>query len=235
MLPGAYFHPVRVLVVEDEVDLAEALARGLRRERHAVDVAYTVADAELKLMSAGYDLVCLDWNLPDGSGLDLCRRLADGELVTFEGRRPAVLMLTARDAVDDRVLGLDAGADDYLVKPFAFAELAARVRALLRRPEQQPPVLRVGDLELDPARFTARRGDRILDLTPKEFALLEFFMGRPGQVLSQETLLEHVWDEMADPFTNTVRVTVSNLRKKLGEPQPIETVAGRGYVLRPAS
>ncbi len=223
---------MRILVVEDEPDLADALVRGLRRQRFAVDVAHTLTEAETKVMSAGYDVVCLDWNLPDGPGVDLARRLADGSLQTLEGQRPKVLMLTARDAVEDRVEGLDSGADDYLVKPFAFAELTARIRALLRRDEDVSPVLRVGDIELDPARFVATRSGRDLGLTAKEFSLLEYFLRHPGEVLSQERLLEHVWDEMADPFTNTVRVTVSNLRKKLGEPPVLETVPGRGYVLR---
>jgi DNA-binding response OmpR family regulator len=141
-------------------------------------------------------------------------------------------MLTARDSVDDRVAGLDAGADDYLVKPFAFAELEARVRALVRRQAETAPVLTVGDIVLDPARFEARRSGRDLGLTVREFALLEYLMAHAGRVLSQETLLEKVWDEMADPFTNTVRVTISNLRKKLGEPPVLETIPGRGYVLR---
>jgi DNA-binding response OmpR family regulator len=131
------------------------------------------------------------------------------------------------------VAGLDAGADDYLVKPFAMAELAARARALLRRDEVSSPVLDVGDIMLDPARFVVTRAGQPLLLTAKEFSLLEYLMRHQGKVLSQEHLLEHVWDEMADPFTNTVRVTVSNLRKKLGAPQPLQTVAGRGYVLRP--
>lgn len=223
---------MRVLVVEDERDLADAVARGLRRQGYAVDVAFGAMLAEEKLRSGGYDLAVLDWNLPDGSGLELCRRMVEGELPSLEGRRPRVLMLTARDDLDDRVAGLDAGADDYLVKPFAFAELAARARALLRRDGQASPVLTVGDITLDPARFVVTRGNKDLMLTAKEFSLLEYLMNHQGQVLSQETLLEHVWDEMADPFTNTVRVTVSNLRRKLGEPQPLQTVAGRGYVLR---
>ena len=140
-------------------------------------------------------------------------------------------MLTARDGVEDRVTGLDSGADDYLVKPFAFAELSARVRALLRREERDDPVLEVGPLRLDPARFEASRAGSALELTAKEFALLHYFMSHAGHVLSQEHLLEHVWDEMADPMTNVVRVTVSNLRKKLGEPPLIDTVPGRGYRL----
>lgn len=223
---------MRVLVVEDERDLADAVARGLRRQGYAVDVAFGAILAEEKLRSGGYDLAVLDWNLPDGSGLELCRRMVEGDLPSFEGRRPRVLMLTARDDIDDRVAGLDAGADDYLVKPFALDELAARARALLRREDRISPVLSVGDLTLDPARFVVTRGGQGITLTAKEFALLQYLMTHHGQVLSQESLLEHVWDEMADPFTNTVRVTVSNLRKKLGEPQPLETVPGRGYVLR---
>ena len=221
---------MRLLVVEDEVDLANAVARGLRRSRYAVDVAHTLEDAFLRLVSAGYDLVILDWNMPDGKGVDLCRRLVDGSIPTFEDR-PRVLMLTARDAVEDRVRGLDAGADDYLVKPFAFAELQARVRAILRRDEDTSPVLVVGDLKLDTTRFEVFRGEAPVRLTAKEFSLLEYLMTRAGQVLSQETLLEHVWDEAADPFTNTVRMTLSNLRKKLGEPPVIHTVPGRGYVM----
>lgn len=222
---------MRLLVVEDEPDLADVIARGLRRDGHAVDVANLVSDADLKLRSAGYDLVVLDWNLPDGSGLQMCRDLVSGDQPTLEGDRPKILMLTARDDVDDRVAGLDSGADDYLVKPFAFAELSARVRALIRRDTESDPVISVGPLELDAARFVARRNGNKLDLTAKEFALLHYFMANAGIVMSQEHLLEHVWDEMTDPLTNVVRVTVSNLRKKLGDPPVITTVAGRGYRL----
>jgi len=224
---------MRVLVVEDEADLADAVARGLRREGYAVDVAYDGDDALDKLGVNAYDVVCLDLNLPGTDGMEVCRRVR-----TAGGPEPAprVLMLTARDRTDDRVAGLDEGADDYLVKPFEFDELKARVRALLRRDAgRSGALLRVGDLQLDTARHQARRGRRPLTLTPKEFALLRYFMSRPGQVLSQEDLLEHVWDEHADPFTNTVRVTVMTLRRKLadvGEGQPIETVVGRGYRLR---
>lgn len=224
---------MRLLIVEDEAELASALARGLRRQGHAVDLAETASDARLKLVSAAYDLVVLDWNLPDGAGVDVCEEISSGELELFSEARPRVLMLTARDDIDDRVMGLDAGADDYLVKPFAFPELAARVRALIRRDETSSPVLEVGDLVLDPARFTASRDGRKLELTSKEFALLHYFMQHAGEVLSQEQLLEHVWDENVDPFTNVVRVTISNLRKKLGDPVSIETVAGRGYRLSP--
>jgi DNA-binding response OmpR family regulator len=222
---------VRLLVVEDEPDLADVIARGLRRDGHAVDVALRSTDAEIKLRSAGYDLLVLDWNLPDGSGLQMCRDLVSGDLPSFEGRRPKILMLTARDDIRDRVAGLDSGADDYLVKPFAFAELSARVRALVRRDTESDPLIRVGPLELDNARFVARRDGERLDLTAKEFALLHYFMANPGVVMSQEHLLEHVWDEMADPLTNVVRVTVSNLRKKLGDPPLVTTVPGRGYRL----
>ena len=221
---------MRLLVVEDEVDLANAVARGLRSSRFAVDMAHTLEEARIKVASAGYDLVILDWNMPDGTGVDFCRRLVGGSLDTFEDR-PRVLMLTAKDAVEDRVRGLDAGADDYLVKPFAFAELLARTRAILRREEDRSPVLEVGDLRLDATRFEVFRAQRPIRLTAKEFSLLEYLMARAGQVLSQETLLEHVWDEAADPFTNTVRMTLSNLRRKLGQPPVIVTVPGRGYVL----
>lgn len=223
---------MRLLIVEDEIDLSTAIVKGLARRGHGVDAVATVVDAELALASVEYDLIVLDWNLPDGKGIDLCRAIRAGDVETFGDAAPRILMLTARDTVEDRVQGLDAGADDYLVKPFAFAELEARIRALFRRDESGPAILEVGDLTLDPAAFLASRGRRPLSLTAKEFALLEYFMRHPGEVMSQERLLEHVWDEMADPFTNTVRVTISNLRKKLGAPSAIETVPGRGYVLR---
>jgi DNA-binding response OmpR family regulator len=222
----------RLQVVDDEVDLTEAIARGLRREGYAVDVAFDGDEALDKVLVNSYDLVCLDLTMPNTDGREVCRRIraADGP-----GEQPRVLMLTARDSLDDRVAGLDDGADDYLVKPFAFAELSARIRTLLRRDaSRSTAVLQVADLRLDTARHEAARGERSLDLTAKEFALLRYFMVNRGQVLSQETLLEHVWDEHADPFTNTVRVTVGTLRRKLiagGEDQLIETVIGRGYRL----
>jgi DNA-binding response OmpR family regulator len=224
---------VRVLVVDDERDLTEAVARGLRREGYAVDMAFDGAEALQKIHVNPYDLVCLDVTMPELDGRELCRQIrADSQLVP----QPRILMLTARDALEDRVAGLDDGADDYLVKPFAFPELAARVRSLVRRDTSvESSVYRVGDLELDDARHIARRGQRELDLTAKEFALLRYFMAHPGQVLSQETLLEHVWDEFADPFTNTVRVTVGTLRRKVttdAEQPVIETVIGRGYKLK---
>jgi DNA-binding response OmpR family regulator len=226
---------VRLLVVDDEVDLADAVARGLRREGYAVDVAHD-ADAALERLAVDeYDLVCLDLTMPgEHDGLDVCRAIRQGAAA---GAGPRVLMLTARDSLDDRVRGLDTGADDYLVKPFAFRELSARVRTLLRR-EAVPSgaVLQVGDLVLDTARQEARRGDAVLDLTPKELAVLRWFMGRPGVVVSQEELLDHVWDANADPFTSTVRVTVGTLRRKLEVhgPSPIETLVGRGYRLSDA-
>lgn len=228
---------MRLLVVEDEVDLAEALARGLRREGYAVDVAHDGASAVEKLALTAYDVVCLDLNLPDTDGLVIARRIRTDPALQpdEEVGAPRILMLTARDAVDDRVAGLDEGADDYLVKPFSFAEVSARIRSLLRRDAGRTTAeVRVGPLRLDASRFEAWRGDRRLDLTAKEFALLRYFMAHPGHVMSQERLLEHVWDEHADPFTNTVRVTVGTLRRKLqveGETPLIETVVGRGYRL----
>lgn len=230
---------MRILVVEDETELADAIAAGLRREGYAVDVANDVAGAVDRLVVSTYDLVTLDLNLPDGDGLELARRLReDPDLAPIDGGpQPRILMVTARDAIGERVSGLDEGADDYLVKPFAFAELSARVRSLMRRDAgRSGAVLKVGELELDTARFEATRSGRLLDLTAKEFALLRYFMSHSGEVLSQERLLDHVWDENADPLTNTVRVTVGTLRRKLtrdddAEP-PIETVIGAGYRLR---
>jgi DNA-binding response OmpR family regulator len=224
---------VRILVVDDEIDLAEAIGRGLRREGYAVDLAFDGEDALDKASVNTYDVICLDLTMPGIDGIEVCRRLRE----EVDGREPPrVLMLTARDSVDERIAGLDSGADDYLVKPFAFGELAARVRSLLRRDAgRTTSVLRIGSLQLDTARHLAFRGQRELDLTAKEFALLRYFMTRSGQVVSQEELLEHVWDEHADPFTNTVRVTVGTLRRKLtvdDEEPLIETVIGRGYRLR---
>ena len=231
---------MRILVVEDEPELAEAIARGLRREGYAVDVAFDVSGAIDRLVVSPYDLVTLDLNLPDGDGLELARRIREDPSLAPPDDEPAprILMVTARDGVGERVAGLDEGADDYLIKPFAFTELSARVRSLMRRNAgRSGAVLRVGELELDTARFEAQRRGRLLDLTAKEFALLRYFMAHAGEVLSQERLLEHVWDENADPLTNTVRVTVGTLRRKLtrdDEPEPpIETVIGAGYRLRP--
>jgi DNA-binding response OmpR family regulator len=225
---------MRILVVEDEQDLADAIAKGLRREGYAVDAAYTGDEALEKLDINEYDLICLDLNLPGVDGRTIARRLR-GNGAGHPDTRPRILMLTARGEIDDRISGLDDGADDYVVKPFDFGELSARVRALLRRDAGRTgAVLSVGDLEMDSARHEARRAGRLLNLSPKEFALLRFFMSHPGEVFSQEDLLEHVWDEHADPFTKTVRVTIMNLRRKLevlDNKQPIETVVGRGYRL----
>lgn len=230
--PTGSVSTMRILVVDDEVELADAVARGLRREGYAVDIANGGVEALEKAALTPYDLVCLDLTMPDMDGLDVCRQLRDDPP---EGEPPRVLMLTARDAVEDRIDGLDHGADDYLVKPFAFGELTARVRSLLRREAARSgSVLVVGDVELDDTKHRARRGSRDLELTAKEFALLRYFMAHVDEVLSQEHLLEHVWDEHADPFTNTVRVTVGTLRRKLAaddESQLIETVIGSGYRL----
>jgi DNA-binding response OmpR family regulator len=226
---------VRLLVVEDEQDLADAIAFGLRREGYAVDVSYDGDEALVKAAVYPYDLICLDLNLPGVDGRELCRRVVASERPDGQPR-PRVLMLTARDGLADRVRGLDEGADDYLVKPFAFSELNARVRALLRRDAAPASaLLKVGELELHSTRREARRNGRVLELSPKEFALLRYFMTHPGEVLSEGHLLSHVWDANANPYTKTVRVTVMTLRRKLDEPgsrQPIETVVGSGYRLR---
>ena len=217
---------MRVLVVEDEQVLAEAIARGLRQEAFAVDISLDGDDALAKLAVNRYDVVVLDRDLPTVHGDDICRRLA--------GERSAsrILMLTASGTVEDRVEGLSLGADDYLPKPFAFAELVARIRALGRRSLQAlPPVLERYDLRLDPARREVVRGGHFVHLTRKEFGVLEVLMAAGGAVVSSEELLERVWDEHADPFTNAIRVTLMNLRRKLGPPALIETVVGVGYRL----
>ena len=221
---------MRVLVVEDEPHMADLIRRGLTREGLAVDVA---ADGERAIAMAGataYDALLLDVMLPGIGGFDVCRRLRD------DGVWTPVLMLTARDSVDDRVAGLDAGADDYLVKPFAWPELLARVRALIRRGEsERPAVLSVGDLTLDPATRAVRRGDAEIHLSAKEFALLETFMRRPGDVLSRTHLLEHAWDLGYRNRSNVVDVYVGHLRSRIDAPfdrHTIETVRGSGYRLR---
>jgi DNA-binding response OmpR family regulator len=227
---------MRLLIVEDEEGLAGALRIGLGREGYAVDLAATCADAREKLAVAAYDLLVLDVNLPDGDGFALADQIRSGRAPSASGPDVRILMLTARSRLPDRVRGLDAGADDYLVKPFALVELTARIRALLRRETRgASSVVRVADVVLDSARHVVRRGERELALTLKEFALLRYLMSKPGHLVSAEELLEHVWDENADPFTQTVRVTVGTLRRKLsvdGEPQLLETVVGRGYRLR---
>jgi DNA-binding response OmpR family regulator len=219
---------VRILLIEDDPDLAEVVVLGLRNESYAVDHAAGYAEAEELLRTTAYDVACFDLGLPDGDGLHLIRRLA----VEQDLRRPRrTLVLTARDAVADRVAGLDAGADDYLTKPFHFAELVARLRALARRGSDHGSTLRVGELTLDVAAHRAWRSGRELRLTAREFSLLRYFMHRPGDVLSAEELLEHVWDVNADPFTSSVRVILSRLRRKLGEPALIVTITGAGYRL----
>jgi DNA-binding response OmpR family regulator len=220
---------MRVLVVEDERVLAAAVARGLREEAMAVDVSLDGADALAKLAVSDYDVVVLDRDLPEVHGDEVCRALVAGEL----GRaRPPLLMLTAAGTVEERVDGLSLGADDYLPKPFAFSELVARVRALARRARDPlPPVLVRYDLVLDPGRREASRAGRRLDLSKKQFGVLEVLMSADGGVVSSEELLERAWDEHTDPFTNTVRVTVMRLRRKLGHPPLIDTVPGVGYRL----
>ncbi|SDP16697.1 DNA-binding response regulator, OmpR family, contains REC and winged-helix (wHTH) domain [Nakamurella panacisegetis] len=215
---------MRVLVVEDEQRLADAIARGLRAEGMAVDVAYDGTEGHEKSTYTRYDVVVLDRDLPGMHGDELLAELVSSGDIT------RVLMLTASSGLDARVEGLSAGADDYLAKPFAFPELVARVRALGRRATPAaPPVLRAGDVELDPAKRLVFRGGNAVELTRKEFGVLEVLMSAAGTVVSSEELLERVWDENADPFTTTVRVTVMTLRRKLGEPGMIDTVVGAGY------
>ena len=230
---------MRLLIVEDEEGLASALKVGLTREGYATDTALSVAEACDKLASTAYDVALLDITLPDGDGLTLAAEIRDGRVESLAGPDLRIVMLTARGQLADRVRGLDVGADDYLVKPFAFAELRARLRAVLRRDTNgASSVLTLGALRLDVARQLAFRGDRELRLTLKEFAVLRYLMARPGHLVSSEELLEHVWDENADPFTQTVRVTVGTLRRKLtvdGEAPLLETAIGRGYRLREES
>jgi DNA-binding response OmpR family regulator len=215
---------MRVLVVEDEQALADAVARGLRREGMAVDVAYDGDEGHEKASVTRYDVVVLDRDLPGMGGDELCEQIVASGAVT------RVLMLTASGTLADKVDGFARGADDYLAKPFDFPELVARCRALGRRATPAaPPTLRAGDVVLDPARRTVLRDERVVDLTRKEFGVLEVLMAAAGAVVSSEELLERVWDENADPFTTTVRVTMMTLRKKLGDPGVIETVVGSGY------
>lgn len=215
---------MRVLVVEDFEILARSIGSGLRQEGMAVDVVLTGTDALERLGLTRYDVVILDRDLPGIHGDDICRRLAR------ERSETRVLMLTAAASIEDRVGGLSLGADDYLPKPFAFAELVARVRTLARRAVPPiPPTLVYQDVMLDPARRTAMRAGRRLDLSPKEFALLECLLTSPGLVLSAEELLERVWDEAADPFTSAVKKTVHRLRAKLGDPPIVDTVREGGY------
>jgi two-component system, OmpR family, response regulator len=221
---------VRLLVVEDDVKMAALVRRGLMEEGAAVDVARTGEDALWMASATPYDAVVLDVMLPGIDGFETCRRLRD------DGVWSPVLLLTARDSVEDRVAGLDGGADDYLTKPFSFAELSARLRALARRGQKErPAVLEVGDLRLDPATRQVSRGDAEIHLSAREFALLETFMRRPGQVLSQMQLLEAAWDLGYEQRSNVVEVYVRYLREKVDRPfgvSSLETVRGVGYRLR---
>ena len=219
---------MRLLVIEDEPDLAQALAKGLRHQGYAVDVAYDgLTGWELASVNE-YDLLILDLNLPEMDGLEVCRRLriSQPELL--------ILVLTARSHAEERVEGLDQGADDYMVKPFYFTELSARIRALLRRDMRvRAHLLQYKDLKLDPKARVAWRGNHRLELTSKEFSVLEYLLRHQGEVVSHEQLLEHVWDMQANPLTNTVRVHMNSLRRKLEDiadtPYYIETIIGQGY------
>ncbi len=215
---------MRVLVAEDHAKLAATVAAGLRREGMAVDIALDGQQALDHARVTGYDVIVLDRDLPEVHGDEVCRHLVAG------GCQSRILMLTAAATIEDRVDGLGLGADDYLPKPFAFAELVARIRALARRSRPPlPPLLTHGDLRLDPAHRVATRAGRRLALTPKEFAVLQLLLEARGAVVPAEELLEKAWDEMADPFTTTVKATVHRLRTKLGDPPLIHTVAQAGY------
>lgn len=224
-----YNNVVKILVVEDEKDLADAIARGLARQAYSVDVAYDGLKALDLAEINSYDLTILDLNLPGIDGLDVCRQ------VRATDSRTGILMLTARAGQDDRVLGLDIGADDYLIKPFHFPELISRVRSILRRTgEVRKVILRIDDIVLDSNSITAYVGDGRLALTSKEFSILEYLMKNAGKVVSQEDLLEHVWNEEANLFTQTIKVHINNLRNKLnemGRADFIRTVKGKGYVV----
>jgi DNA-binding response OmpR family regulator len=219
---------MRILVVEDEQRLAARIAEGLRDQGMAVDVSHDGDDALDKVgLTCGYDVLVLDRDLPGRSGDAVCAELV--------GRpdAPMILMLTALSGTDDRVDGLTLGADDYLGKPFSFAELTLRIQALGRRGRSHPVLLGCGDLTMDTLRRTVHRAGRPVALTAKEFAVLRVLLAADGAVLSHEQLLERAWDEHTDPFTNTVRVTVNRLRRKLGSPDPVETVVGAGYRIMP--
>ena len=220
---------MRVLVVEDEEAIAGAIERGLIKIGYAVDVALDGAEAIEKASVNSYDVICLDLNLPKVDGIEVCRRLRADR---FAG---GIIMLTARSGIRDRVEGLDEGADDYLVKPFAFSELAARIRAITRREGSlREPTIDTRGLELDPNTNRAKRNGQEVHLTPKEFSLVYYLARNEGRAVPQEELLEHIWDEHANPFTQTVKVHMNNLRRKLNdgfEEQLIETIRGKGYVL----
>jgi DNA-binding response OmpR family regulator len=220
---------MRILVVEDEPEAARLLAQGLRGMTHAVDVAHNGLEAEEKAHSATYDLVILDLMIPGKDGYAVCRELR------ASGMAMPILMLTAQDQIEHRIRGLDSGADDYLAKPFDFGELAARVRALSRRgPALQDPVLRIADLEVDTRRHAARRAGHSIDLTAKEYALLEYLARHEGEVVGRAEISEHVWDERYDPFSKVIEVYIQRLRQKVdsgGLVRLIHTRRGEGYVL----
>jgi DNA-binding response OmpR family regulator len=220
---------MRVLLVEDDRDLASILAVGLRAESYVVDVASSADEAEQLLRESAFDVACVDLGLPDGDGLVLIRQLADRDGALERPRR--IIVTTARDAVADRVAGLDAGADDYLVKPFAFAELTARLRALSRRDVQSSARMTIGDLTIDLAAHRVERAGTPVELTAREFAVLRYFAHRPGEVVSLGELHDHVWDANTDPFSGSARVILSRLRRKLGDSDPIRTITGAGYRL----
>ena len=220
---------MRLLLVEDDPRIARFVARGLEEQSYAVDVVANGNDALYQVEINDYDLVILDVMIPGKDGFATCRAIRE------LGKRMPVLMLTVRDAVDDRITGLDSGADDYLTKPFEFGELLARLRALLRRPrELRPSRIKVGDLELDTAAQTAKRGSRAISLTAKEYALLEFLARNANRVVGRSEIAEHVWDESFDPFSNLIEVYVNRLRRKLGDDDPeplLQTRRGSGYIL----
>ena len=220
---------MRILLVDDDRKAAQILARGLREERFAVDVAYSALEGDELATATDYDVIVLDWLLPDQEGIALCREWRGRGLAT------PILMLTARDALEDRVTGLNTGADDYLVKPFGFSELLARIHALLRRSElTRPVVLAVADLTLDPQSHRVTRGGLPINLTPKEYAILEVLMRHAGRVVTRARLADHVWETEQDSLTNLVDVHVSHLRRKVdgpGGPPLIHTIRGRGYLV----
>jgi two-component system copper resistance phosphate regulon response regulator CusR len=221
---------MRLLVVEDEARIARSIKRGLEEEHHAVDVAADGDDAVLLATTNEYDVILLDILLPRKNGVVVCRELRERNVLT------PILMLTAKDSVGDKVAGLNSGADDYLTKPFAFDELLARVNALARRQSlDRSPLLRVGDLSLNPLTHEVRRGDRLIELTNKEYALLAFLMRRPGQVLTRTQIAEQIWDMEYDNESNVIDVYVRYLRKKIdaeGAPPLIHTVRGAGYTIK---
>ncbi|MBX5477493.1 MAG: response regulator transcription factor [Pyrinomonas methylaliphatogenes] len=220
---------MRVLLAEDDPRMARLIARGLREQAYAVDVAADGDEALYKVEINDYDIAILDVMLPKRDGFEVCRELRQ------KGWRRPILLLTARDAVEDRVRGLDLGADDYLTKPFAFKELMARLRALLRRSDElRPSIIRIADLEIDTNGQRVRRGGQPIELTAKEYALLEYLARNAGRIVRREEIAEHVWDERFDPFSNLIEVYINRLRRKIDEPfgtPLIHTRRGAGYVL----